>query len=131
MLRELQKIGLRLVLDDFGTGYSSLSYLRAYRFDGIKVDRSFMAGIHASREDQAIVQAVGHLAGKLEMESVAEGIENEDQLEYARAAGITTVQGYLMCKPQAGPIITDMVLRRMTIGDAMAANVRRAIASRA
>ena len=124
MLRELQQIGLRLVLDDFGTGYSSLSYLRSYHFDGIKIDRSFMNSIAVSREDQAIVRAVGHLADALEMEIVAEGIETAEQLQYAREAGIHNVQGYLMSMAQPAAVVTDMVLRGVTIGDAMASKLR-------
>lgn len=131
ILRDLQRIGLRLALDDFGTGYSSLSYLRSYHFDTIKIDRSFIAGIIGSREDQAIVRAVGHLAGDLEMETVAEGIETEAQLQYARDAGIHNVQGFLMCKAQPAVLITDMILRGITIGDAIATRNRHRIASRA
>ncbi len=121
MLRELQKIGLRLVLDDFGTGYSSLSYLRSYSFDGIKIDRSFMNGIEVSPEDQAIVRAVGYLADSLDMEIVAEGIETIEQLEYARAAGIHNVQGYLMAEPLAAAKATEMVQRHVTIDEAISA----------
>jgi diguanylate cyclase (GGDEF)-like protein len=99
ILRELQRIGLRLSLDDFGTGYSSLSYLRSYRFDTLKVDQSFMAGIHNNREDRAIVRAVGSLARDLDMDTVAEGIETSDQLHHAREAGFTNVQGYLLSRP--------------------------------
>lgn len=99
ILKELQRIGLRLALDDFGTGYSSLSYLRSYKFDTIKVDQSFMAGIHKSFEDRAIIQSVAHLALALGMETVAEGIETGDQLRYANNAGFTNVQGYLLCVP--------------------------------
>src|SRR3546814_2567007 len=65
ILKELQRMGWRLALDDFGTGYSSLSYLRSYKFDTIKVDQSFMAGIHKSYEDRAIIQAVAQLARSL------------------------------------------------------------------
>ncbi|MEO8723772.1 MAG: bifunctional diguanylate cyclase/phosphodiesterase, partial [Sphingobium sp.] len=131
ILRDLQRIGLRLVLDDFGTGYSSLSYLRSYHFDGIKIDRSFMAGIEASREDQAIVRAVGYLAADLGMEIVAEGIETEGQLQYARNAGIHNVQGYLMCKAESRLLVTDMITRGVTIGDAIAVRSRRRVATRA
>ena len=125
ILRELRRIGLRLVLDDFGTGYSSLSYLRSYHFDGIKIDRSFMQSITATKEDQAIVRVVSYLAGELDMETVAEGIETAEQLAYARDSGITNVQGYLMCRPQPEAVVTDMIARRMTIADAMAANARQ------
>lgn len=131
MLRALQQIGLRLVLDDFGTGYSSLSYLRSYRFDGIKIDRSFMRCITESKEDQAIVSAVGHLAEALGMEIVAEGIETAEQLQYARDAHIHNVQGFLMSMAQPRPVIDAMIARRMTIGDAMASELRQARARRA
>jgi diguanylate cyclase (GGDEF)-like protein len=109
MLRELQLIGLRLVLDDFGTGYSSLSYLRSYRFDTIKVDQSFMVGIGESREDQAIVRAVGYIALALNMETVGEGIETEEQLRHARQAGFNSGQGFLLCPPQTRAQILDMM----------------------
>ena len=131
MLRELQQIGLRLVLDDFGTGYSSLSYLRDYRFDGIKIDRSFMSSVATSREDQAIVSAVRLLARELDMEIVAEGIENVEQLNYAREAGVENVQGYLMSAAQSPAVITDMIARNVTIGDAMASQLRDTVARRA
>lgn len=126
ILRALQQIGLRMVLDDFGTGYSSLSYLRSYHFDGIKIDRSFMTGIAFSPEDQAIVRAVGLLAEALGMEIVAEGIETEVQLDYAREAGIHNVQGFLMCEPQSAAVVTDMILRNVTIPAAIAIKAGRA-----
>ncbi|MGD9811712.1 MAG: putative bifunctional diguanylate cyclase/phosphodiesterase, partial [Sphingobium sp.] len=131
MLRQLQNIGLRLVLDDFGTGYSSLAYLRNYRFDGIKIDRAFMKNIAVSPQDQAIVSAVGLLASALDMEIVAEGIETSEQLNYARDAGIHNVQGYLMSAAQVAEVTTDMIRRCVTIGDAMAANLRDSVARRA
>jgi diguanylate cyclase (GGDEF)-like protein len=127
ILRALRQIGLRMVLDDFGTGYSSLSYLRSYHFDGIKIDRSFMDSITSSPEDRAIVQAVGLLAEALDMEIVAEGIETEAQLDYAREAGIHNVQGFLMSEAQSVAVITDMILRNVTIPAAIAARLAGAV----
>ena len=112
ILRELQRIGLRLALDDFGTGYSSLSYLRSYKFDTIKVDQSFMAGIHKSYEDRAIIQSVAHLAAALQMDTVAEGIETADQLRYASEAGFTDVQGYLLCRPLGDAEVSTLLRER-------------------
>ena len=109
ILRELQRIGLRLALDDFGTGYSSLAYLRSYRFDTLKVDQSFMAGVSANAEDRAIVKAIGSLARDLSMDTVAEGIETVDQLGHAREAGFTNVQGYLFSRPIPADQIADMI----------------------
>ena len=110
VLRELQRIGLRLALDDFGTGYSSLSYLRSYRFDTLKIDQSFMAGVSANPEDRAIVRAIGNLARDLAMDTVAEGIETRDQLVHAREAGFTNVQGYLFSRPVSRDRIEEMLL---------------------
>lgn len=109
ILRELQRIGLRLALDDFGTGYSSLSYLRSYRFDTLKIDQSFMAGISANPEDRAIVRAIGNLARDLSMDTVAEGIETPDQLAHAREAGFTNVQGYLFSRPVPNERIVELI----------------------
>ncbi|WP_188064905.1 putative bifunctional diguanylate cyclase/phosphodiesterase [Sphingobium sp. KCTC 72723] len=109
ILRELQRIGLRLALDDFGTGYSSLSYLRSYRFDTLKVDQSFMAGVSANAEDRAIVRAIGNLARDLSMSTVAEGIETADQLHHAREAGFTNVQGYLFSRPVTSDRIAELI----------------------
>ena len=119
MLRDLQRIGLRLVLDDFGTGYSSLSYLRRYRFDGIKIDRNFMEHVADSRVDQAIIAAVCHLSDALDMEIVAEGIETPEQLAYAREAGLHNVQGFLMAAGQTRAMIGEMLARGETIAEAM------------
>lgn len=109
ILRELQRIGLRLALDDFGTGYSSLSYLRSYRFDTLKIDQSFMAGTSANAEDRAIVRAIGNLARDLSMDTVAEGIETQDQLAHAREAGFTNVQGYLFSRPVTHERIIELI----------------------
>lgn len=100
MLQDLRRIGVGLSLDDFGTGYSSLSYLRHFRFDTLKIDQSFMRNAGASLEDRAVIGAISFLAQKLEMETVAEGIETEAHLQCAIDAGFTHVQGYLFCVPQ-------------------------------
>jgi len=99
ILNELRRIGLRLALDDFGTGYSSLGYLRSHSFDTIKVDQSFMRGVGENPRDRAIAQSVAYLARELEVETVAEGIETEEQFRYAGEMGFTNVQGYLFCRP--------------------------------
>jgi len=99
ILSELRRIGLRLALDDFGTGYSSLGALRTHEFDTIKVDQSFMRGVGENPRDRAIAQSVAYLARALEVETVAEGIETEEQLRYARETGFTNVQGFVLSRP--------------------------------
>jgi EAL domain-containing protein (putative c-di-GMP-specific phosphodiesterase class I) len=90
-----------IVLDDFGTGYSSLSYLRLFPFDQIKIDRSFVSELSSNADCAAIVSAVASLGRSLHVDTVAEGVETEDQLLLARAAGCTHVQGFLFGRPCA------------------------------
>lgn len=109
MLAELQRIGLRLALDDFGTGYSSLGYLRDYYFDTIKVDQSFIRGVDENPRYRAIAQSVADLARALDVETVAEGIETEEQLAYARETGFTNVQGFVLSRPMPAEAVLDMM----------------------
>ena len=100
-LGRLKALGVQMALDDFGTGYSSLATLRAFPFDQIKIDRSFVAGISAAAdgEDMAIVHAVLGLARGLGVPVVAEGVETEAQLGALRRAGCEEVQGWLIGRP--------------------------------
>jgi EAL domain-containing protein (putative c-di-GMP-specific phosphodiesterase class I) len=96
---------VRVSMDDFGTGYSSLSYLRAFPFDKIKIDRSFVADMCAEQDPgtkadgEAIIRAIAGLGRSLGMTTVAEGVETPEQLRRIRAEGCTDVQGYLISKP--------------------------------
>jgi Amt family ammonium transporter len=98
-LRALHELGVRVVLDDFGTGYSSLAYLSQLPLDVIKVDRSFIAGLHEPA-NLAIVRAVVGLAQGLGISVTAEGIEREDQLAALRELGCDRGQGFLFARPQ-------------------------------
>ncbi len=113
-LVRLRALGVRLKLDDFGTGYSSLSYLRAFQFDSLKIDRSFVSKVVSDPETSAIVAMIVHLAHALNMNVVAEGIENQQQLAEAVRLGCDTAQGFhfsvalekddaerLLCEPRA------------------------------
>jgi diguanylate cyclase (GGDEF)-like protein len=107
LIREFQKIGLKLSIDDFGTGYSSLTYLKKYRFDKIKIDTTFIADVTKSREARAIIHALVGLAAELDMEIVAEGIETETQLGYVTGARCTAAQGFFLGRP-----VPESVIRR-------------------
>src|ERR1700730_8787750 len=98
-LHQLRKLGISIILDDFGTGYSSLSYLRMFPFDQIKIDRSFVSELSSNVDCAAIVSAVATLGRSLHVDPVAEGVETEDQLVLARAAGCTHVHGFLFGRP--------------------------------
>ena len=98
-LETIRAKGVRTSMDDFGTGYSSLSYMRRLPFDKIKIDRTFIAELGVRDDSTAIVRAAVALAQALGMQTVAEGIETEEQLARARAEGVTEAQGYLTGRP--------------------------------
>ena len=109
ILHQLRELGVRIAIDDFGTGYSSLSYLRAFPFDKIKIDRSFVGELGDNRHCEAIVRAVLGLAATLGIKSVAEGVETADQLARLRQEGCTEVQGFLFSRPIPSAEIGRMI----------------------
>ncbi|GAA0668248.1 diguanylate cyclase (GGDEF)-like protein [Sphingomonas insulae] len=96
MFKALKGIGVRLALDDFGTGYSSLGYLRNAPFDKIKIDQSFVRGAaQPGNRNAAIIRAIVTLADTLGMETTAEGVEVQDEIELIRRLGCSHIQGYV------------------------------------
>jgi len=100
-LHELSRFGMRLAIDDFGTGYSSLAYLKRFPVDTLKIDRAFITDISSDNDDVAIVEAVLGLGKHFNMKVVAEGVEDEEQLQFLRAQGCDLAQGYYISKPMA------------------------------
>lgn len=98
-LHALRAIGVRVALDDFGTGYSSLSYLRAFPFDKLKIDRSFIVDLLTKEGSTAIIRSITALADALGMETTAEGVEEVAQVDVLREQGCSSIQGYLLSKP--------------------------------
>jgi diguanylate cyclase (GGDEF)-like protein/PAS domain S-box-containing protein len=96
---ELKALGVRIALDDFGTGYSSLAYLQRFRFDTLKIDRSFVREIRSKHDAMAVVAMIIQLGATLGMTTVAEGVEDPAQLETLAEAGCHVVQGYVFAKP--------------------------------
>ena len=99
MMNELQNLGLSLVLDDFGTGYSSLSYLDTFRFDLVKIDRSFIAKSTDAEETQPLLEAIIGITSALKLPVTAEGVETQEQFERVRKLGCQYAQGYLFGRP--------------------------------
>jgi diguanylate cyclase (GGDEF)-like protein len=95
---QLRQAGVRIALDDFGTGYATLSQLLSFKFDRIKIDRSFVDRLGKDKESTTIVRAVLGLANGFDLETTAEGIENDEQLASLRADGCLEGQGYLFGK---------------------------------
>lgn len=99
-LERLKAMGVSVAMDDFGTGYSSLSTLQSFRFDRIKIDRSFIMSMTANPDAAAIVTSILGLGRALGRPVVAEGVETSEQLELLREQGCAEVQGYLIGKPK-------------------------------
>jgi len=98
-LRQLKALGVRIAMDDFGTGYSSLSNLRAFPFDKIKIDRSFIKSVDANGQAAAIVRAVLGLGRGLSLPVLAEGVETPGELDFLSNELCDEVQGYLLGRP--------------------------------
>ncbi len=109
LIRQLKRLGVSIALDDFGTGYSSLSYLTMIPFDKIKIDRSFTSNMTKRADCAAIVAAIVALGRSLKTDTVAEGVETEEQLGILRGAGVTLVQGFLFGHPcPASDVVVDL-----------------------
>jgi predicted signal transduction protein with EAL and GGDEF domain len=98
-LEQLRELGVGISIDDFGTGFSCLSYLQRYPIDCIKIDRSFVSNLSSEKSGNSIVSAIIALACSLEMTTVAEGVETEEQLRTLSKAGCTFMQGFLFSRP--------------------------------
>ena len=98
-LTSLKELGVSIALDDFGTGYSALAYLRRFPFDRLKLDRTFLRDLAQSADNQALVRGIIALAGSLNLEVVAEGVETVAQFELLCRYGCDYLQGYGLCRP--------------------------------
>ncbi len=99
LLSALRATGVRIALDDFGTGFSSLAWMARLPIDAIKLDRSFTLGLTGAPRERVVVETVVRLSKQLGLTVVAEGVEDESQLEAARLAGCDAVQGYRVAVP--------------------------------
>lgn len=99
-LNRLRALGVKISIDDFGTGYSSLSRLSRLAFDKIKIDKSFVNSVSTQEDALNIIRLITGMAKSLNMKTVAEGVETQEQLESLQALGCDLIQGYLFGKPQ-------------------------------
>jgi diguanylate cyclase (GGDEF)-like protein/PAS domain S-box-containing protein len=111
-LKALRNIGVNIAIDDFGTGYSSLGYLARLPVNLLKIDRSFINGIHVDRDSMTIVTTIISLAHSLGMKVIAEGVELEEQARLLKLLNCDAMQGYLFSKPLAKEQITELLARQ-------------------
>ncbi len=121
-LRQLKALGVRIAMDDFGTGFSSLSNLRAFQFDRIKIDRSFIASANTNTADATIVRAILDIGRGLDISVLAEGVETSTELQFLKDELCTHIQGYLIGRP--APVEQ---FRSLTHSDAPSAESMRPI----
>jgi len=99
LLNAMVTRNVRIAIDDFGTGYSSLAYLKRFPIATLKIDRAFIKDLPSSVKDVAICNVVLSLASHLNLSTVAEGVENEQQLQFIASHGCDLIQGYLTGRP--------------------------------
>ncbi|MBP5535009.1 MAG: EAL domain-containing protein [Alphaproteobacteria bacterium] len=99
ILRQLSDLGIGIAIDDFGTGYSSLSYLHKFSVDKLKIDKSFVRDLESNRENAEIIKAIVSLGHALELNVIAEGCENEKELEILKSLQCDAVQGFYFSRP--------------------------------
>lgn len=109
LLMKIASRGVRIAIDDFGTGYSSLIYLKRFPIAALKIDRAFIKDLPDSIKDVAICNVILSLASHLSLLTVAEGVENEQQLEFLSAQGCSLIQGFHTGYPMMPAALIDIL----------------------
>ena len=108
-LKILKEYGIKISLDDFGTGFSSLSYLKELPIDTLKIDKSFIDTVLSDSATRIITESIINMVKALGFESIAEGVEQEQQYEYLHAIGCDVIQGFFFGKPQSSEQIEELL----------------------
>jgi EAL domain-containing protein (putative c-di-GMP-specific phosphodiesterase class I) len=118
LLDQLYALGLHLAIDDFGTGYSSLSALQHFPISTLKIDKSFVRHVATNPDDATLVSTIVQMGQNLQLDVVAEGVENEDQLNFLQTLGCTYVQGLLFGNPMSSDNYLELLLAQVEGTDA-------------
>ncbi|WP_053227575.1 EAL domain-containing protein [Solirubrobacter soli] len=109
VLERLRELGVRLLLDDFGTGYSSLNHVKRFPLHGLKVDRSFVAGLPGDESDRAMLRAILNMAAALDLAVLAEGVETAEQASWLAGMDCDVVQGFGLARPEPAETIEALL----------------------
>jgi EAL domain-containing protein (putative c-di-GMP-specific phosphodiesterase class I) len=112
-LNAIKALGVGISIDDFGTGYSSLAYLKSYPIDKLKIDRSFVADTPENTDDVAIVTAIIQMGRSLQLQTVAEGVETQAQIDLLAGLGCDLIQGFAVAMPMAGMATREWLAERV------------------
>lgn len=115
-LQMIAGMGIKIALDDFGTGYSSLSYLKKFPIDTIKIDQSFMRGFPGDSGNESIVTAICAMAQGMQLNLIAEGVEETEQYRSLHTLHCNEAQGFLFSKPLSGHDITELLRMDAPLG---------------
>ena len=126
-LKQIQQLGVHISIDDFGTGYSSLSHLRSLPVNTLKVDRSFVMNAHLSEEDGQILSAILSMAHSLNLDTVVEGIECEEQQDLLRKQACHEVQGYYYARPMPATDLAALLQSETLSLEPLGYNIDRSI----
>lgn len=110
-LHILREYGLKISLDDFGTGYSSLSYLKGLPIDTLKIDKSFVDAMLTDRNARIIMDSIVYMVKKLGFETIAEGVETQEQFDYLKSIECDCIQGYLLGRPLPGEELEKLLMK--------------------
>lgn len=122
LLTAMAERDVRIAIDDFGTGYSSLAYLKRFPIATLKIDRAFIKDLPGSVKDVAICNVVLSLASHLNLSTVAEGVESEEQLQFLAAHGCSLIQGFLTGKPLLPEEVLELLRNERSVTDSLAAS---------
>lgn len=111
-INSLNKMGLKLAIDDFGTGYSSFAYLKNFFVTFLKIDQSFIAELTTNKKSASIVEAIIVMTHLLNMQTIAEGVETKEQLDFLKKHNCDTYQGYYFSKPLPADEITELLKKQ-------------------
>jgi EAL domain-containing protein (putative c-di-GMP-specific phosphodiesterase class I) len=111
IMSNLKDVGISFSIDDFGTGYSSLSMLQRFPLSTLKIDKAFVNGIGADLSAKSIIEAIISMARSLRFSTIAEGVETGEQLEFLRAAGCDSYQGYYESAAVSAQDATALLMR--------------------